>query len=337
MNKNYSQLNGLVASNNSRAPNHKAGMMNNGYSNRTTMCDDGTRIDPSWMDYNIRRRGSHIYFYEEINEVTQMILEVMLREAINDVLTEHVGDIISGELPESVTIHLNSPGGYLSSGFALYDYIKTSQFPITCVVEGICASAATLIMLACPIKVMSPNSTFLMHQCSWGCWGDNRFMQDHAENAEKAMSKLRKIYFEETSIAKGRPDKERLAYIQHLLEHDYELSVEECVDFGIIDEPEDDDDDVELSEERVEKLQAFIKKLAKEQRSEDAKKEEAKKEKAQKKSKDSEKTQAPKKAPAKKPTKEKAEPAPEKKAKPAKKAAPKKAEPKEKSSDTKSE
>lgn len=252
--------------------------------------------DPTWLDWNIRRRGSHIYFYEEINEVTQMILEVMLKEAVRDVLTEHVGEILGGELSESVTIHLNSPGGYLNCGFALYDYIKTSQIPITCVVEGICASAATLIMLACHARIMSPNSTFLMHQCSWGAWGENRFMQDHAANADKAMKKLRKIYMEETKIASDRDEKEREAYIQHLLEHDYELDSEQCEELGICSKDEDDDD-VELSEERVAKLQEFVKKLADEQKKENAKKEKA----------DSTKTEtkkAPaKKAPAKKPTK----------------------------------
>ena len=284
---------------------------------RRGLCEDGgLPIDPSWLDYNIRRRGSHIYFYEEINEVTQMILEVMLKDAVRDVLTEHVGEILGGELPESVTIHVNSPGGYLSCGFALYDYIKTSQIPITCVVEGLCASAATLIMLACPVRVMSPNSVFLMHQCSWGCWGENRFMQDHAANADKAMKKLRTIYMSETKIYEGHSDKEREAYVQHLLEHDYELDASECEKLGIASSHEDDEDDVELSEERVEKLQAFVKKLAAEQKKENAKAEEEEKAKADEAKKPkAKKADAPKeKKPAKKAPAKREKPAKEEKA-----------------------
>ena len=285
---------------------------------RRGLCEDGgLPIDPSWLGYNIRRRGSHIYFYEEINEVTQMILEVMLKDAVRDVLTEHVGEILGGELPESVTIHVNSPGGYLSCGFALYDYIKTSQVPITCVVEGLCASAATLIMLACPVRVMSPNSVFLMHQCSWGCWGENRFMQDHAANADKAMKKLRTIYMSETKIYEGHSDKEREAYVQHLLEHDYELDASECEKLGIASSHEDDeDDDVELSEERVEKLQAFVKKLSAEQKKENAKAEEEEKAKADEAKKPkAKKADAPKeKKPAKKAPAKKEKPAKEEKA-----------------------
>ena len=172
-----------------------------------------------------------------------MILEVMLRDAVRDVLTSHVGEILGGELPETVTIHLNSPGGYLSCGLALYDYIKTSQIPITCLVEGLCASAATLVMLACHNRIMSPNSVYLMHQCSWGAWGENRFMQDMAVNADKAMKRLRKIYMAETKIAEERQPQEREAYIQHLLEHDFELDATECEQFGICTACEDDDDE----------------------------------------------------------------------------------------------
>ena len=226
-----------------------------------------------------------------------MILEVMLRDAVRDVLTSHVGEILGGELPETVTIHLNSPGGYLSCGLALYDYIKTSQIPITCLVEGLCASAATLVMLACHNRIMSPNSVFLMHQCSWGAWGENRFMQDLAINADKSMKRLRKIYMSETKIAEERQPQEREAYIQHLLEHDYELDATECEEFGICS-PCEDDDEVELSDERVEKVQAFVKKMAVEQKKENAKKEEEKKV-------DEKKKTPTKKAPAKKAPKKK--------------------------------
>lgn len=243
--------------------------------------DDAPPSDPAWLGWNIRRQGSHIYFYEEINCVTQLILEVMLRDAVKDVLTSHV--ISGGDTPEPVTIHVNSPGGEMFSGFALYDYIKTSQIPIVCLVEGLCASAATLIMLACQHRIMSPNSSFLMHQCSWGAYGDNRLMQDLAGNANKDMKRLRKIYMTETKIGSEFTDPvEREKYVQHLLEHDFEFDAEECEKFGICTPCEDDDGDVELSEERVKKLQDFIKKLAEEQQKENDKKESEEKAKAEK-------------------------------------------------------
>lgn len=311
--KNFASLNGLPSATPKGLLATTKGKLSG--SKPHNLCGDDIRINPNWLDYNIHRRGSHIYFYEEVNEVTQMILEIMIREAINEVLMEHAGEIWEGELSEPVTIHLNSPGGYLSSGFALYDYIKTSKVPIACVVSGICASAATLIMLACPVRVMSPSSTFLMHQCSWGCWGDNRYMQDHAENAEKAMAKLRKIYLAETGIAKDKSDDERELYIQNILTHDIEFSTEECITLGIINEPEEDPCDVQLSEERLKRLHETLEQLAKEQKEEDAK-EKAKSEKKV--------TKPEKKSGAKKqkPTPKKESGEADKKKKPAKKSEP---------------
>jgi hypothetical protein len=162
-------------------------------------------------------------------------------------------------------------------------------------------------MLACHNRIMSPNSVYLMHQCSWGAWGENRFMQDMAVNADKAMKRLRKIYMAETKIAEERQPQEREAYIQHLLEHDFELDATECEQFGICTACEDDDDEVELSDERVEKLQAFIKKLAAEQKKENLKKEEDEKSKKQSPAKKPVEKKPAKKSVEKKPTKPKKE------------------------------
>lgn len=254
---------------------------------------DDSNFDPTWLEFNIRRVGSHIYFYEEINEVTQLILEVYLKDAVRDVLTEHVGEILGGELTESVTIHLNSPGGYLHCGLPLYDYIKTSQIPITCIVEGMCESAASLIMLACHVRVMSPNSVFLIHQCSWGAFGNNRYMQDNAKNAEDSMNRLINIYLKETKLYSDKNDDDRKACIRALLEHDLELGAEDCEAWGITT-PDEDNEDVELSEERLERLQKCMDKLVAEQKKDDAKasaKEEKKDDKKkEKKSSDSKKS-----------------------------------------------
>lgn len=247
------------------------------------LCDIPTAADPMYIDRNIRRSGSHIYFYDEIDEESQLILEQLLRDAIRELLAEHAAEIFGGQLSEVVTIHLNSPGGYGHCGMALYDYIKTSQIPINCVVEGFCASAATLIFLACPNRIMSPSSTFLMHQCSWGAYGQDKLMQDLAGNARKSMAKLRAIYAKETKIGIEYEDPQvRDAYIQNLLEHDKEFDVDDCIKLGIIPEHSEEDelDDVELSEERMKLLEERAHELAKEQLAEDKAKEE--KEKVQK-------------------------------------------------------
>lgn len=236
---------------------------------------EGSEIsDPIESDRNIRRDGNHIYFYDYVDVESQLILEKMLKRCSLELLSDHVGEIMNGELSETVVIHLHSPGGLGYSGFALYDFIKVSKLPITCVVSGICASAATLIMLACENRVMSPNSTFLMHQCSWGGYGDNRFMQDLAFNAKRSMDMLISIYMKETHIAEKDKDgnpltkEQRVKAIHDMLEHDIEFTKEECIRYGIIKKPKEE---VELSQSRIDMLNDYADKLVQEQIEENAK------------------------------------------------------------------
>ncbi len=236
--------------------------------------------DIYYIQRNIRRQGNHIYFYDYIDEETQMIFCNLVKEVTRDILMEHIGDILNNCLNEFIFVHLNSPGGRADCGLAIYDFIKTSTIPINCIVEGSCDSAATLLFLASHHREMTPNSTFMMHQCSWGCYGQNRLMQDMALNAEKLMMKLRKIYFEETSFgkvtSKGQKltDEERMLMIQQQLEHDIEWSYSECKKYDIIDTSLEE---FELSEENQSKVEALIEKLINEQISAKEKKSSTKK------------------------------------------------------------
>ena len=224
------------------------------------MFPDGGLDDPLFADRNVRRYGTDIYFLDAIDDETQLILQVMLKQAQAEFLGEHVQDILTQTLSDTITIHLNSPGGYAYCGLALYDFIKQMQVPVTCIVEGSCASAATLILLACEERHMLENSVFLMHQCSWGAWGENRYMQDEAENSRKLMSRLRHIYMEETEIGNEYEDpKQREAFIQSILEHDRYFSKEECQQLGIL--KCDCEGDTPLSEESIAKLNAFAQEL----------------------------------------------------------------------------
>ncbi len=241
---------------------------------------------------NIRRQGNHIYFYDYVDEETQMIFTNLVKEATRDILIENINNLANNQIDDGIIIHINSPGGSAHCGFALYDFIKNSKIGTEGIIEGTCDSAATLIFLACTYRQMTPNSSFLMHQCSWGAYGQNKLMQDLALNAEKTMAKLRKIYFNETTFAeknsKGEKlsDSDRILMIQNQLEHDIDWNYEECKKYGIIDMPVEQ---MELSKENQNKLEDFIEKLFQEQLKEKEKKE-----------KEAEKN---KKAEAKKPTK----------------------------------
>lgn len=258
--------------------------------------------DPLFTDRNIRKYGTDIYFLDAIDDESQLILQQMLKQCVAEFLADHIQDILMQNLNDSITIYINSPGGYAYSGLALYDFIKEIKVPVRCVINGECASAATLVFLACDKREMSDNSCFLMHQCSWGDVGDNRYMQDQAENSRKLMAQLRKIYMDETNIGKEYTDeKEREAYIQSILEHDRYFSKEECKQLGILSE---EDEDEPLSEESLAKLNEFAQKLFEQEQKEKSKSTKKTNKKADKKAEEKvaeeQETKATKKAPAKK-------------------------------------
>lgn len=222
----------------------------------------GPASDSLIDNHNVRCYGYDIYFFDVVNEETQLILQQMLKTVISQYMVDNVEPLLDGDsLKNCITIHINSPGGYASSGLALYDYIKgvSQSVPIRCHVEGDCASAATLIFLAAPYRTMSDNSAFLIHQCSWGGIGQNRFMQDLAYNADRLMDKLVKIYLDETDIAKDKKtSEEKEESLRRLLERDIEFTKEECDKLGITREPQEEPS---LSEESMKKLNAYAEKL----------------------------------------------------------------------------
>lgn len=65
---------------------------------------------------------------------------------------------------EQITIYLNTPGGSLTDGLAIYDVIKEISCPVVVIAQGLCASAGLLIMAAADYKAASANTIFFYHQ-----------------------------------------------------------------------------------------------------------------------------------------------------------------------------
>ncbi len=107
--------------------------------------------------------------------------DVFLKERkvflIGEVNDESCNDLIKKLLyleaqdnTKPVTLFINSPGGDVGSGLAVYDTIRLMRSPVTAVVTGIAASMGSLIFLACPKgnRLMLPSSKIMIHDCSWG-------------------------------------------------------------------------------------------------------------------------------------------------------------------------
>jgi ATP-dependent protease ClpP protease subunit len=82
---------------------------------------------------------------------------------------------------DTITLHLNSPGGSLATALQFYRCLGESQATIVASIEGECMSAATIIMMQADAYLISPHSMFMFHNYSGGVFGKGGEMMDQLE------------------------------------------------------------------------------------------------------------------------------------------------------------
>jgi len=136
--------------------------------------------------------------------------------------------ILEGESSEPIKIFINSPGGDVDAGYAIFDMARFINAPVTMVGMGLVASAAALVLLAVPKeqRIALPNSTYLIHQPMSGMKGVATDIEIHAQHLEKLREKLDKLIAQETgkSLEEVRSDTER----------DHWLSADEALSYGLV-------------------------------------------------------------------------------------------------------
>ena len=98
----------------------------------------------------------------------------------------------------AVTLHINSPGGSVTDALAIYSCLRAYKGHVTAVVDGLCASAATVIMLAADEVVMSEHSLLMVHNPWTVAAGDAGEMRKTASTLDKAALEMAALYSERT-------------------------------------------------------------------------------------------------------------------------------------------
>ena len=134
---------------------------------------------------------------------------------------------LSGITASDITLRINSPGGEVVEALAIYDLIKASDKNFKCEVFGLCASAATLIALACDDVQMAANATWMVHEPSFTFGGTLA----ECDNLRETMSALRDKVYAIYSTATGKPVEVLAA--DHTSDRFY--SATEAAEYGWID------------------------------------------------------------------------------------------------------
>ena len=127
-----------------------------------------------------------------------------------------------------IYVYIDSPGGDVDAGFAIFDMIRFIKPPVYTIGMGLVASAGALILLAAPknYRLGLPNSHYLIHQPLSGIKGVATDIEIHAKEIEKIRVKINALIAEETGkdVADVAKDTDR----------DYWLSADEAVNYGLI-------------------------------------------------------------------------------------------------------
>ena len=138
---------------------------------------------------------------------------------------------LESENPDKdVSLYVNSPGGHVHSGLAMYDTLQYVRPKISTVCIGMAASMGSLILAAgAPGKRFAlPNSNIMVHQPSGGFSGQAADIEIHAKEVLKTRARLNEIYARHTG--------QNLKAIEEAMDRDRFMDAEQAKVFGIIDE-----------------------------------------------------------------------------------------------------
>ena len=131
---------------------------------------------------------------------------------------------------KEISMYINSPGGVVTSGMAIYDTMQYIRAPVATLCIGQAASMGSLLLAAGEkdMRFALPNARIMVHQPSGGFQGQASDIERHAQEILDMRARLNKIYVEHTG--------QTLRKIEDALERDTFMTAEQAKDFGIVDE-----------------------------------------------------------------------------------------------------
>lgn len=170
--------------------------------------------------------------------------ELMLYGPIGDyfwdgISAREIVEQIAGITASTINVRINSDGGIVNDGLAIYNALKRHAATVNVTIDGIAASIATLIAMAGDKVVMYANTMFMVHAPMSGVWGNAVQMREHAEVLDTWARAMRESYVAKT----GKPEQ-----VDALLADgkDHYYTATEALAFGFIDSiadaPAADDD-----------------------------------------------------------------------------------------------
>jgi ATP-dependent Clp protease protease subunit len=157
---------------------------------------------------------------------------------VTGMIEDHMASLITAQLlfleaenpKKEISMYINSPGGVVTSGMAIYDTMQFIRPPVSTVCIGQAASMGSLLLCAGEkgMRYAVPNARVMLHQPSGGFQGQASDIERHAEDIIKIKRRLNEIYVQHTG--------QDYETVEQTLDRDFFLTADEAQKFGLIDE-----------------------------------------------------------------------------------------------------
>jgi ATP-dependent Clp protease, protease subunit len=176
-------------------------------------------------------RGERAYdIYSRLLKERIIFLVGPVNDAVASLICAQLLFLESENPTKDISFYINSPGGMVTSGLAIYDTMQYIRPDVATVCTGMAASMGSLLLTAGAKgkRVSLPNSSIMIHQPSGGFQGQASDIEIHAREILRTRTRLNEIYVKHTG--------QSLDTVANALERDRFMTADEAKVFGLIDD-----------------------------------------------------------------------------------------------------
>jgi ATP-dependent Clp protease protease subunit len=193
--------------------------------------EQSSRGERSFDIYSRLLRERIIFLNGEVNDTVSALVcaQLLFLEAENP--------------KKPISLYINSPGGVVTSGFAMYDTMRHVRAPVHTLCMGTAYSMGSFLLMAGEPgeRAALPNASILIHQPSGGFQGQASDIAIHAEETLKIKRRMTRLYAEHC----GRTYEE----VERALDRDRFMTAEEALEWGLVDRVLDRPNEIQRSSE----------------------------------------------------------------------------------------
>ena len=167
--------------------------------------------------------------YSRLLKERVIFLSGPVNDQVSSLIVAQLLFLESEDPKKDIHFYINSPGGVVTSGLAMYDTMQYIRPDVATLCIGQAASAGSLLLMAGADgkRFSLPNSRIMIHQPSGGYQGQATDIEIHAREIINIKKKLNNLYVKHT--------KQKLSVIEKAMERDNFMTTEQALEFGLID------------------------------------------------------------------------------------------------------